>query len=99
LPAGLEPVNTKLATSRQDEPTEIEKQQNRWWMDRWDHTELGDDEVRAFRDHMPAGERVLTYRVRVTLPGKYMALPARVEEMYAPEVMGRSTARRIEVAR
>ena len=96
LPAGIEPLNTKLATVRRSRGSRSDRQT---WKDYWDHTELRDSEARAFRDYLPKGETTLTYRVRVALPGKYTRMPARVEQMYAPEVNGRSAVVRVEVTR
>jgi hypothetical protein len=98
LPAGFEPVNTKLATARRGRATAAERSSASWHA-RWDHIELRDDEVRAFRDHMRAGETTLTYRVRASMPGEFSALPAHVEQMYEPEVMGRSVGTKVVVRR
>jgi hypothetical protein len=98
LPAGFEPVNTKLATARRGRATAAERSSASWHA-RWDNIELRDDEVRAFRDHMRAGETTLTYRVRASMPGEFSALPAHVEQMYEPEVMGRSVGTKVVVRR
>jgi len=40
---------------------------------------------------------ILTYLVRVTTPGIYCLPPTKVEEMYTPEVFGRSMEKEIVV--
>ena len=102
LPGGLEALNTKLATTRQatpgksDDPT-----RRRYWWSRpvWTHRELRDDRVLAFSDRMPRGKHTLEYTARATIPGKFTAAPAQAEAMYEPDVMGRTAAEGLEVAR
>lgn len=89
LPAGLEPLNTKLATSQTTTKT-----QGSWY---WTHTELRDDRVLAFADYLPSGARSFEYLARATIPGTFQALPAHIEEMYDPDVLGRTVADRFMV--
>jgi hypothetical protein len=44
-----------------------------------------------------AGDRELVFEARATSPGKYVAPPAKVEEMYNPECFGRSNSLMISV--
>ena len=99
LPAGLEAVNTRLATSHSGPPVRATR---RWWYrsrPTWSHKELRDDQARFFSDRMAAGSYTLTYRARATTAGTFTAAPARAEAMYEPDVSGHSTAARIEVRR
>ena len=56
----------------------------------WTNLEVRDDHVAAFATTLPAGTSTLSYRVRAVHPGAYHVMPAVVEEMYAPQVSGRS---------
>jgi uncharacterized protein YfaS (alpha-2-macroglobulin family) len=82
LPAGLEPVNTALATS--------ERAVSDLDVDAWDHVELRDNRAEAFRMQLPAGSHRFSYTARATTPGTFIAAPAKAEEMYSPETFGRS---------
>ena len=47
--------------------------------------------------HSPEGRHVFSYLVRATTPGRFTAAPARAEEMYEPEVFGRTGAATVDV--
>jgi alpha-2-macroglobulin len=95
LPAGLEPVNARFATS---EETYREPPSSSWyWRPGWTHTELKDDRALAFADTMEKGELVLEYLARAATPGRFTALPATAEEMYEPDVNGRTASYALEV--
>ncbi len=102
IPAGLEAVNTKLATS-QHAPRRYSGygyRHGRRWKYGWTHTELRDDRVLGFADRMRAGELVMEYLARATISGTFQAGPTTAEEMYTPAVNGRSAVmRRILVGR
>jgi uncharacterized protein YfaS (alpha-2-macroglobulin family) len=61
------------------------------------HIELRDDRALLFADWLPAGVHSLSLVARATTPGMYVLQPARAEEMYAPEVFGRSDGGTFEV--
>ncbi|MBT8491908.1 MAG: hypothetical protein KJO07_02510, partial [Deltaproteobacteria bacterium] len=83
LPAGFEAVNTRLASSASTVRT------GRSWS--WTHVEMRDDQVLAFADRVWRGRpMVLEYLARATIAGKFKALPAHAETMYAPEINGRT---------
>lgn len=104
LPAGLEPLDTSLATSSRapglsdtggggadDTGFDAPLDYSGFWST-WvfNHTELRDDEVHLFADVMPAGVHTWQYFARATTPGVYVLPPATVEEMYEPEQFGRT---------
>ncbi|MCB0116292.1 MAG: hypothetical protein KDD84_19465, partial [Caldilineaceae bacterium] len=62
-----------------------------WWRP-WipSHSDIRDEKVALFADVLPAGTYEYTFLVRASLPGEYRVLPARAEEMYFPDVWGRS---------
>ncbi len=53
-----------------------------------DHTEIRDDRVLYFCDHLPAGEHTFTYLARVRSAGRAIAPQTKAEEMYRPERFG-----------
>jgi hypothetical protein len=54
------------------------------------YSEKRDDRVTYFADDLPPGVHVVSFVARATTPGKFLLLPAKAEEMYTPEVFGRS---------
>ena len=89
LPAGLEALDTTLATaSRTFGARSI-------WdgMSYFDHRELRDDRVTFFRDHMQPGTHRYSYLARVTSSGDFITPPTKAEEMYNPEVFGHTPSR------
>jgi uncharacterized protein YfaS (alpha-2-macroglobulin family) len=101
LPAGLEAVDTALATTRvvareKDEETQesdstegVPEGWARFWSP-FSYNEKRDDRVVYFADHLPPGVHVASFVARATTPGKFILKPAHAGEMYAPEVFGRS---------
>jgi hypothetical protein len=61
-----------------------------WFWSPFNHVELRDDRVLLFADLLPAGLHTYSLAVRATTPGEFLLVPAHGEEMYAPEVNGRS---------
>jgi uncharacterized protein YfaS (alpha-2-macroglobulin family) len=105
LPAGFEPVEswfaTTAATLSADQRTN--EAQGAWW--NWwqrggfDHVERHDDQVRLFATRLAEGHHEFSYVVRATTSGTFRTAPAHVEEMYEPEVFGRTETATIEVTR
>ncbi len=104
LPAGLESVNTAFATTASD-LGDGNSQDSGYYYGGWDtappadrtwsdwvfnHRELLDDRVVLYADWMPAGVHRYTYVARATTPGTYTHPAATAEQMYAPEVFGRT---------
>ena len=56
----------------------------------FNHTERRDDRVVLFADRLPPGIHLTSIIARATTPGDFLLMPAHAEEMYAPEVFGRS---------
>ena len=52
------------------------------------YQEFRDEKVAFFLQSLPQGRHTLRYRVRAEVPGKFSALPASAEAMYAPELRG-----------
>jgi len=54
------------------------------------HEERRDDRLVLFADRLPPGVHVASFVARATTPGEFVLSPAHAEEMYSPEVFGRS---------
>jgi hypothetical protein len=99
LPAGLEPLDTGLAVTEavpDDEPQAVSAHDYWrcfWWGGPWyEHAVLRDAGAEVFASSVAADLHSYGYAVRATTPGRFLAPPARAEEMYAPESFGRSAA-------
>jgi uncharacterized protein YfaS (alpha-2-macroglobulin family) len=98
LPAGFEPVESWFATtartlaSRTDEQGPDDESDWSWWWRRggFDHVERHDDRVQLFATRLSEGHHEFSYIVRATTSGTFRTAPARAEEMYEPEVFGRT---------
>ncbi len=67
------------------------------FLDSWYRRELRDDRVLFFVDRMAAGMYHYRYLARATTAGKFVLPPTKAEEMYTPEVFGRTGAVSVEV--
>lgn len=104
LPAGFEPVESWFATTaaalgrEQDEQGDGEDDWTAWWRrGGFDHVERRDDRVQLFATRLAEGRHTFSYVVRATTAGTFQTAPARAEEMYEPEVFGRTATAVIEV--
>jgi uncharacterized protein YfaS (alpha-2-macroglobulin family) len=103
LPAGFEPVESWFATTATDLAREQREEEHggdwtvRWRRSGFDHVERHDDRVLLFATRLGEGEHVFSYVARATTAGRFRTAPARVEEMYSPEVFGRTATDVIEV--
>ena len=104
LPAGFEAVESWFATSAASLAREQDDQGDRstswfsWWArGGFDHVERHDDRVQLFATRLSEGRHEFTYIVRATTAGSFRTAPARAEEMYSPEVFGRTSTAVIEV--
>ncbi|PZR07830.1 MAG: hypothetical protein DI536_26050 [Archangium gephyra] len=61
------------------------------------HAELRTDRVAMFLQAIPVGTTKLSYELRAEVPGRFAALPARFEAMYAPEIQATADEMRFEV--
>jgi uncharacterized protein YfaS (alpha-2-macroglobulin family) len=101
LPAGLEAVNPNfLIESREQQQrlVEISNQRRRWWRG-FNHIEMHDDRVLLFADSLLPGIHVHRYLARALTHGTFQMPGSKVEEMYTPEVFGRSGERVIRIQR
>jgi hypothetical protein len=105
VPGGLEPVNRDLATTSELDaqkgepgfaPESFRSRYNDWssfGLSRWSfyHKELRHDSARFYSERLGAGHYYLSYTAQAIAPGEFTALPARAEEMYEPDVYGKSS--------
>lgn len=95
LPAGFEIINPALAVSQsipQDEASPDYRHGWWWWWTWYEHQNMRDERAEAFTTLLWDGVYEYTYLARATTPGRFVAPPAKAEEMYAPEVFGRSAS-------
>ncbi len=95
LPAGLEIVNPALAVSGSSpqDPSSSSSRYGWWWWGTWyEHQNMRDERAEAFTSLLWEGVYEYTYIARATTPGTFIVPPAKAEEMYSPEVFGRSAS-------
>lgn len=112
LPAGLEALNPALAVTEELPQTPAKTSHAfglgsgsggmfLWfwsWRHRWyEHENLRDERVEAFTSTLWEGTHEYVYFARATTIGEFVVSPARAEEMYSPEVFGRSASDRVVV--
>ena len=104
LPAGFEPVESWFASTAatlraaQDDQGDVEQDWSAWWRrGGFDHVERHDDRVQLFATRLSEGTHEFNYIVRATTAGTFRTAPSRAEEMYEPEVFGRTATTMIEV--
>jgi hypothetical protein len=93
LPAGLEIINPALAVSENipQDPSNPDYRYGWWWWGPWyEHQNMRDERAEAFTSLLWDGVYQYTYQARATTPGTFIVPPAKAEEMYSPEVFGRS---------
>ena len=101
IPAGLEPMNPRLAVTGPI-PTDPKEQQSRgkywWWYGPWyEHQNLRDERAEAFTQLLYEGVHKYDYVARATTPGTFVVPPPKAEEMYMPETFGRGASDRVVV--
>lgn len=94
LPAGFEAVNPAFRTESEEQQKRMEllaeeTESRRWWRG-FNHIEMHDDRVLLFADSLTPGIHTHRYLVRGLTYGTFHAPGSKIEEMYAPEVFGRS---------
>jgi hypothetical protein len=106
LPAGFEPVESWFATTAAalsagtDHQDSAQGDWQAWWRrGGFDYVERFDDRVQLFGTRLSEGRHEFSYIVRATTAGTFRTAPARAEEMYEPEVFGRTATAVIEVKR
>ena len=101
LPAGFEAVNPAFLTESEEQKKKLETLSGssgwrRWWQG-FNHIEMHDDRVLLFADSLTPGIHTHRYLVRALTYGTFSAPGAKIEEMYSPEVFGRSSELTIRI--
>ncbi len=94
LAAGFEILNPALAVTGD---VDVRSNSGWWWWTWYRHQNLRDDRAEAFTTYLWPGTHEYSYVVRATTPGSFVVPPAKAEEIYAPEVFGRSASDRVVV--
>jgi uncharacterized protein YfaS (alpha-2-macroglobulin family) len=103
LPAGFEILNPSLAVT-ESIPHDVGGntgvlevgspsigRSTYWWRQYWfEHQNFRDERAEAFASLLWEGVYSYSYVARATTPGRFVAPPAKAEEMYSPETFGRS---------
>jgi len=103
LPAGTEAVEAWFSTTASALSEQLMNNESGgdWtsWFHRggFDHVERHDDRVNLFATRLGEGDHFFKYLVRATTAGTFLTAPTHVEEMYEPEVFGRTGTVTIEV--
>jgi hypothetical protein len=113
MAAGLEPVDSSLATTAQslavtesggagdtddeERSDDDARASGRGWAEAFYHREMHDDRVLTFVEHMPAGMYHYRYLARATTVGRFLVPPTKAECMYDPGVFGRNAASELQV--
>jgi hypothetical protein len=96
LPAGVEAVDGWFRTTATDLARDASVQsadesfEERWRRGGFDYIEKYDERIALFATRLGEGRHVFSYLVRATTAGTFRATGAWAEEMYAPEVNGRT---------
>lgn len=97
FPAGVEAVDSWFATTATDLSRDASRQEDvdtswgAWYRHGgFDHVEKYDDRVQLFATRLSEGRHEFSYVVRATTQGTFGVAGTRAEEMYAPEVNGRT---------
>jgi alpha-2-macroglobulin len=106
LPAGFEPLESWFATTARTMATanlntgDSDASWESWWQrGGFDHVQRHDDRVELFATRLSEGRHEFSYVVRATTAGTFRTAPARAEEMYEPEIFGRTATAVITVQR
>lgn len=111
LPGGLETINRDLATASGVDAGQaaFDEAGGSFWFrfgdwhafgfSRWSfyHKELRHDSARFYADWIDAGNYHLSYMAQAIADGVFSVPAARVEEMYDPDVYGRSASRALTI--
>jgi uncharacterized protein YfaS (alpha-2-macroglobulin family) len=104
VPGGLEPVNRDLANASLVDAAagDFQAAGGSWWFNftdwqgygvsRWSfyHQELRHDAVRFYSEYLAPGNYHVSYTAQAIAVGEFTVMPTHAEEMYDPDVYGKS---------
>ncbi len=95
IPAGFEIINQDLATEQKS--LRLQEKEIKGRELHPDFKEIHDDRLLLFNENLSPGVYEYEYFIRVLIPGRFIYLPARVSQMYFPEVFGRTAGGHFEI--
>jgi uncharacterized protein YfaS (alpha-2-macroglobulin family) len=96
LPAGLEPLNTNLATTEKASLGDATPAVTAG-LSALSYSETRDARVAFYADELPAGSFEWVYLARATTPGHFIRPAAGAEAMYDPEVAGGTAVSEVDI--
>jgi uncharacterized protein YfaS (alpha-2-macroglobulin family) len=108
LPAGFEAVESWFNTTTDELSSSAVQYTTRtagsewtsWWSyGGFNHAERHDDRIQLFATRLTEGTHTYSYVARATTAGTFRTAPTHAEEMYTPEIFGRTASTTIEVKR
>jgi alpha-2-macroglobulin len=98
LPAGFEPVNLSFRTETLGLRESLRREDpNRYWWGGFTHSEQYDTRVLLFADMLYGGVHSYSYLVRATSYGTFVMPATHAEQMYEPDIFGRTATSVITV--
>lgn len=99
LPSGLEIINTSLHGQNVLESVNKFESHRYWnWWSRWyDHQNLRTERVEVFSQLLWEGTHEYSYICRATASGDFVIPPCQAEEMYSPEIFGRTKYEKVKI--
>lgn len=97
LPAGLEPLNFALKTSRRQLNFKKQNGNSGRLSSYLNHREFHDRKILLFSRRVPRGFFEFDYYVNVTNQGEFLVPPSKAMEMYKPEIFGTTAAENVIV--
>ena len=99
LPAGFEAVNVGFLTESEEQQRKLDGEDEGSWWQGFNHIEMHDNRVLLFADSLSAGIHTYRYLARALAFGQFTLPGTKAEQMYAPEVFGRSTEQTVKIVK
>ena len=103
LPAGFEAVNAGFLTESEEQQRKLDEledeDEGRWWWQGFNHVEMHDNRVLLFADSLGPGIHTYRYLARALAFGQFTLPGTKAEQMYAPEVFGRSAEQIVKIVK
>lgn len=96
LPAGFEIINTRYETEDR-ELRALERENIPGYRYKFNHMEMRDDRMLLYADILPRGTHTFSYLVRTLATGTYSMPATHSEQLYAPDVFGRTGTKTIVI--